>query len=50
MDTRDFETFIKKYVREETKYLRMYDGKVLELLEGARVKCSIDSLGWDTEE
>lgn len=50
MENRDFETLIKKYIREETKYLRMYDGQVVELLEEARVKCTIEALGWDDED
>jgi hypothetical protein len=42
---------IASVVRDETKYLRHYIGKVVENTDTeqkGRIKCTIDELGWDT--
>lgn len=50
MDNRDLLEFINKQIIKETKYLRIYDGKVVEALLDGKVKVTIDSLGWDTPD
>jgi len=49
MTNNDILETIKKIIIKETKYNRLYNGKVVSVKD-KKVLCSIDALGWDTDE
>ena len=49
MNNNDLDEQLRIMIRNETKYNRIFDGKVVELKNG-RVLCTIDALAFDTPD